>query len=135
MTNVQNDREVIDLCLADGAEGVRQMIADVRTLADLFRRHDIAPAHVAMAQLAQDLGALIVLIDSLRAPVATFASAAALPSSDDVEQMARTLESVVGAQAAQDWLTVADVLEYDLDPALASWLTRFESASAAVKAA
>lgn len=135
MTNVQNDREVIDLCLADGAEGVRQMMTDVRTLADLFRRRDIAPAHVAMAQLAQDLGALIVLIDSLREPVASFASAAALPSSDDVEQMARTLESVVSAQAAQDWLTVSDVLEFDLEPGLTTWLARLESASAAMRAA
>ena len=134
MTNVQIDREVIHLCIGDGAEGVRQMIADVRALAELFRRHDVAPAHVAMAQLAQDLGALIVLVESLRAPVATLAPAA-LPSPDEVEQLARTLETVATAQGTQDWLTVSDVLEYDLEPGLVAWLTRFESASAALRAA
>ena len=134
MSNEQIDRNVIHLCLGDGADGVRQLIDDVRALADLFRRRDIAPAHVAMAQLAQDLGALIVLVESLRAPVATLAPAA-LPSPEEVEQLARTLETVVTAQATQDWLTVSDVLEYDLEPGLAGWLTRFESASAALKAA
>ena len=134
MSNEQIDRNVIHLCLGDGAEGVRQMLGDVRTLADLFRRHDIAPAHVALAQLAQDLGALIVLVESLRAPVATIAPTA-LPSPDEVEQLARTLESVVTAQSTQDWLTVSDVLEYDLEPGLAGWLTSFESASAALRAA
>ena len=134
MSNAQIDRNVIDLCLGDGAEGVRQLIGDVRTLADLLRGHDIAPAHLALAQLAQDLGALIVLVESLRAPVATIAPAA-LPSPEEVEQLARTLESIVAAQAGQDWLTVSDVLEYDLEPALAGWLTRFESASAALRVA
>ena len=37
------------------------------------------------------------------------------------------LETLVSAQSTQDWLTVADVLEYDMEPELRAWLECFES--------
>lgn len=41
--------------------------------------------------------------------------------------LARQLSSIVEAQQAQDFLTVADLLEYDLQPALYSWQVLFEA--------
>jgi hypothetical protein len=48
-----------------------------------------------------------------------------------METLWNALDAMVTAQASEDWLTVADVLEYDLEPAIRRWtelLTRVASA-------
>ncbi len=42
-----------------------------------------------------------------------------------VEELAGYAETVIAAQAQQDWITVADSIEYDVAPALAQWPTLF----------
>ncbi len=129
MTRSRIDRTVIHQCVADGAEGVAQMAADVKNLAELFRQHDIGPGNHGLAQLAQNLKALIVLVQSLREPLGEMhaEAMAALPSDEDVETLVTWLESLVSAQTGQDWLTVSDVLDYDLEPALRVWLDKLEA--------
>jgi len=51
---------------------------------------------------------------------------AALPTEQDVETLGSWLESLVEAQAGQDWLTVADVLEFDLEPTLRAWMEQLQ---------
>ena len=123
------DRTLIQQCAADGAEGVTQMIADVKTLAELFRQHDMGPANHGLVQLAPNLKALIVLVQSLREPVGEMQAdlLAVLPSDQDVEALVGLLESLVAAQLGHDWLTVSDVLDYDLEPALRGWLDKLEA--------
>ena len=121
------DRTLIHQCVADGAEGVVQMIADVKALAELFRQHDMGPANHGLAQLAQNLKALIVLVQSLREPLGEMEVLAALPSDKDIEGLVGWLESLVAAQIGHDWLTVSDVLDYDLEPALRVWLDKLEA--------
>ena len=121
------DRVVIGECLSDGTEGVQQMIGDVSGLVEQFRQCDLGPANYGLAQLAHNLKALIILVQSLRPPVADLQLMATLPSEQDVATLASWLEALVNAQAGQDWLTVADVLEYDLEPALRAWCAQMET--------
>ena len=128
MTNAPIDRSIIEQCLDDGAQGVEQMLTDVKALTGLFRDRDTGAGNYGLVQLAQNLKALIVLVQTLREPVAAIQPPllAALPSEKDVETLGSWLESLVTAQAGQDWLTVADVLEYDLEPTLRAWMEQFE---------
>jgi hypothetical protein len=128
MTQPPIDRSIIEQCLEDGAQGVSQMITDVKGLVGLFREVDTGAGNYGLAQLARNLKALIVLVQSLRGPVAAIDPplGAVLPSESDVETLGSWLEALVAAQAGQDWLTVADVLEYDLAPTLRTWMEQFE---------
>lgn len=124
----QVDRTIIEQCLDDGAQGVEQMIGDVKGLTALFRDHDTGAGNYGLVRLAHNLKALIVLVQTLREPVASMQPPlqAPLPSEADVETLGSWLESLVAAQAGQDWLTVADVLEYDLEPTLRAWMEQLQ---------
>jgi len=39
-----------------------------------------------------------------------------------MEELGAALDAIVMAQESEDWLTVADVLEYDLEPAIRRWV-------------
>jgi hypothetical protein len=126
MSESQLDRALVSQCLNDGADGVRDMVGEVVTLAEQFRGGAVTASNQGLARLAQDLGALIVLVQTLRQPVAEIGAAGTLPSEHDVESLASLLEALVAAQVTQDWLTVADVLEYDVEPALQAWLAQLD---------
>jgi pyruvate-formate lyase-activating enzyme len=128
MTQASIDRSIIEQCLGDGAEGVDQMIADVKGLTTQFRERDTGAGNYGLAQLAHNLKALIVLVQTLRGPISEIQPplVAALPTEQDVETLGSWLESLVEAQAGQDWLTVADVLEFDLEPTLRAWMEQLQ---------
>jgi hypothetical protein len=128
MTQAPIDRSIIEQCLGDGAQGVDQMIADVKGLTRQFREHDAGAGNYGLAQLAHNLKALIVLVQTLRGPISEIEPPllAALPTEQDVETLGSWLESLVDAQAGRDWLTVADVLEYDLEPTLHAWMEQLQ---------
>jgi hypothetical protein len=128
MTQAPINRTIIEQCLDDGAQGVDQMIADVKGLTTNFREHDTGAGNYGLAQLAHNLKALIVLVQTLRGPISEIQPPlpATLPTEQDVETLGSWLESLVEAQAGQDWLTVADVLEYDLEPTLRAWMEQLQ---------
>jgi hypothetical protein len=132
--NSQTDRVLIEQCLADGADGVRQLVADVSALATMLRERDLGRANYGVARLARDLKALVVLIEGMRGPLAAFRPTASLPTDEDIEGLVSSIESLVAAQMQSDWLTMADYLEYDLATALRAWCDRFESARQACAA-
>ena len=38
-----------------------------------------------------------------------------------VHELVGVLDALLSAQASEDWVTVADILEYDLEPAIHRW--------------
>ena len=89
-----------------------------------FRGHDVKGASRELVSLAQSLGTLVTLIgvvgQALDVDFSTFAmsggSAKAL-----FEETGTQIGSLVQAQQDQDWITVADTLEYDVSPTLGHW--------------
>lgn len=128
------DHPTLVACMTDATDGMQQLTDDVTTLAEVFRQHDIGRANYLLAQLAQNLQALIVLVQALRGPITSAGSIVNLPSDQEAEKLVSMLEMLVTAQGTQDWLTVADVLEYDMEPELRVWLGRFESVKRACAA-
>lgn len=134
MSELTIDQPTLMACMTDATDGMKQLTDDVTALAEVFRQHDIGRANYLLAQLAQNLHALIVLVQELRGPVANAGSAVNLPSDQEAEKLVTMLETLVSAQSTHDWLTVADVLEYDLEPELQSWLNRFQTVKQACAA-
>lgn len=113
-------------CLLDVIQPLGQTADAARALADLYRRQDVSSGHAGLTQLAADLRSLTMLIGMLSGPVGVDLATAAgdgVTAAQQIEDLAKALDALVSAQASEDWITVADILEYDLEPAVRRWAT------------
>jgi hypothetical protein len=117
--------------LADFAEGIGQTADEVARVSGLFRQDDVSPANEGLARLTGDLNTFAALVTTLRGPSVGIPSERltidGVSPEEQIERLAAWLESLIGAQSNQDWLTVADILEYDIEPVLRAWRTRLET--------
>ena len=121
-------------CLLEAIPSLEDAAGSVTALAASYRSNDLARGHEGLGQLAGDLGALTALVTMLDGPIGIDLKALSGDATTPAEQMETlwtALDAMVAAQASEDWLTVADVLEYDLEPAIRRWaelLTRVANA-------
>jgi hypothetical protein len=111
-------------CLLETITSLQETACAASRLAAVFRGHDLVPGHDGMRSLASDLGDIATLAELLRGPLAidlTALSAEGVTAAEQLVQFEATVDAVVEAQEAGDWLTVADVLEYDLEPSIRRW--------------
>ena len=109
--------------LAEAAAAVRDGLgplsfAAVRS-ADAFRRHDLLRAHPSLADFVgtfHALARLMTAIDAL-APATLFDDEARA----FVRRIDDSLESLVAAHDREDWITVADLLEYEIAMMVPEW--------------
>ena len=111
-------------CLLDAIPPLQETAQRAKALAALYRGHNLTPAHEGLRDLGAELGAAMVLADVLAGPVGidlTTVAVEGVTAAQHLQQIEATMDSLVGAQETGDWLTVADVLEYDLEPAIRRW--------------
>jgi hypothetical protein len=109
---------------AEAAAALALLGDKVPRLAELFRRHDLKPANEGLSVLASELGDLVAMIGVMQGPLAVDPARLVIDGVPPAEQIARLgswLESLVAAQTSEDWLTIADILEYDLEPLVLGW--------------
>jgi hypothetical protein len=111
-------------CLLEAIQPLQETADTAKRLAGIYRGHDLMPGHEGLKALAADLGAVAVLADMLDGPLAVDLTALSLEgatAAQHLHQLGTSLDALVTAQEAEDWITVADVLEYDLEPAVRRW--------------
>lgn len=114
----------------EGLAGLRQHTLDVGRR---FRGTRVAHANQGLAELTQGLGTLVSLLDTLGGAMGIPLEAL---NSDDrpvlavIDGLAQPLVAIAEAQAQEDWVTVADILEFDLEPALACCEPLFDALAA-----
>lgn len=101
-------------CLLEAIGPLEASAHAAQELAALYRDHELTRGHEGLVQLAGDIRSLTMLIGML-------AGIGVEMGCDDIVPLEATLDSLVSAQVAEDWLTVADILEYDLEPAMRRW--------------
>jgi len=122
-------RDLVIDALAHGVISADALTIAARETSEMFRRGETAAANQRLAEFGDGIRSLVVLVGAV--------SAACGGSVDRMDVGGRTveqevsgligqLEDVVAAQQALDWLTVADILEYEFDPALANWRSLFD---------
>lgn len=102
-----------------GLEGLRTHATDV---ARRFRGNRLALANAGLAELTQGLGTLVSLVEAVGGAMGIPIDAVVLdgrPALAVIEDLGQPLTELTAAQRQQDWVTVADILEFDLEPALA----------------
>ena len=115
--------------LTEAAVALAQVADDVTRVSTLFRGNDLAAANQGLARLSGDLHTFAALVTTLRGPLGIAVERLTIdgvPPDEQMERLGAWLESLISAQSSQDWLTVADVLEYDIEPILRAWRTRLE---------
>ncbi|MGE3276390.1 MAG: hypothetical protein AB7O67_14855 [Vicinamibacterales bacterium] len=121
-------RALLSACLVDAEAGVVSMARAIERLGELFRGTDLVTANEGLAHVAEDLRALVSLTETLSGPLGIELGAIRTEQGsveDHMLALGSMLESLVDAQQAADWLTVADILEFDLVPSLDAWQTVF----------
>jgi hypothetical protein len=92
-----------------------------------YRSFDLAGCHEGLMELANELRGLTTLVATLgvlQIDLGSFSSEG-VSAADQIDRFGTALDAVVTAQESEDWLTVADVLEYDLEPAIRRWIDLF----------
>ena len=111
-------------CLLEAIEPLHETAQTAKRLSEIYRGHDVMPGHEGLKGLAADLGATAVLADMLAGPLAidlTAVSIEGVTAAQHLQELGTTVDALVTAQEAQDWVTVADLLEYELEPSIRRW--------------
>jgi hypothetical protein len=111
-------------CLLEAIQPLHETAQTAKRLSEIYRGHDVTPGHDGLRGLAGDLGATAVLADMLAGPLAidlTAISVEGVTAAQHLQQLGTTIDALVTAQEAQDWITVADLLEYELEPSIRRW--------------
>jgi hypothetical protein len=120
-------------CVIESVASLEVMAGVAKELGGLYRSSDVSEGHEGLAGLALELGGLAALVGTLGGPLQIDLSSLAVNGRtvpQHVEGLGRILDSLVAAQESEDWLTVADVLEYDLEPAVRGWKVVLETLAA-----
>ena len=111
-------------CLEEAIGPLQQAADATIALSARYRGSDLTGCHEGLTALATELRgltSLVAMLGVLQIDLGAFSSEG-VAAADQLERFAAALDSVVAAQESQDWLTVADVLEYDLEPAIRRWV-------------
>lgn len=111
-------------CLVEALVPLRRAADTTLELSGSYRTADLAGCHEGLTSLAAELRGLMSLVSmlcALQIDLDAFSSNGTT-AADQIDRFASALDAVVAAQESEDWLTVADVLEYDLEPAIRHWV-------------
>ena len=111
-------------CLLDSIGPLDEAAQLATRLSAQYRGNDLAGSHEGLTALATELRGLMALVGMLGGPLGVDLNsfvADGVTASEQLEQFGLALDAIVTAQHSEDWLTVADVLEYDLEPAIQRW--------------
>jgi hypothetical protein len=121
--------DLLDDALAQGALASEALAAAAGQIGTAFRGADITGANLRMAEFGNGIRSIVWILTT--AAAARHLSLDLMVSngrslSDQLVELTDQLASIVEAQQAEDWLTVADILEYDFKPSLLAWQLVFE---------
>lgn len=112
-------------CLLDTIRPLDQAADTAARLGTLYRRQDVSPGHEGLTMLACELRDLTSLVAMLSGPLEIDLStlvANGVTAAEQMQEFGTAIDALVTAQESEDWLTVADVLDYDLQPAIRRWI-------------
>ena len=114
--------ELVASTITVAREGLGPLADAARETADKFRNRDLAGANQELAELAVTLKTLGNITAAVRDQTMVLSSAGSQGlGTDFFTELGRALESLVEASTSQDWILVADLLEYEMPPLLVRW--------------
>ncbi len=109
--------EIAISSLRHSAEYVVPVRNALDRVVDLFRRGRSDEASDLLAHVSDSLGVLVAAVTGAANVIPESAEALLSPIGDLIQW----LELVIEGQGSGDWINVADLLEYEIDPRLEAW--------------
>jgi hypothetical protein len=119
------ENDLMTQCVQEAADGVETLRVAAAAVGAAFRRHDLAVAHDGLRQVAGGLSTLIAVLQAVALAGRVNIQNGTGQPVVLLNELSTNVQAVIAAQGNQDWLTVADVLEYDIEPALKRWQSLF----------
>jgi len=114
--------ELITSAVEVALDGLDPLTATARQTADAFRRHELPAAHRGLADFVSTLQMLATLTVAVsRIDPSRGDAASEKQSAEFLERLSGSLESLVAFNVNEDWLSVADVLEYEMAELIPAW--------------
>jgi hypothetical protein len=114
--------ELFASAIETAREGLGTLAVAARQTADAFRSHDLARAHRGLADFVLTLQTLAKLTAAVsRVGPACDAVDPEAQGTEFLERLRVGLESLVTSNMSEDWISVADVLEYEMAELLPGW--------------
>lgn len=117
-------RDLLASTLEQGMEAARSLGAAAERIGSAFRGVDVSAANRDLAEFAQTLGTLVTITQTLAGAMSVGldeVTSDGVTGDRFVEELTAHAEAVIAAQQQRDWITVADIVEYDIAPALGRW--------------
>ena len=122
--DMHSNAPVIAQFLREAAAAVDVLAGEVARAAGLFRRFEVKEGNDVLAAVPGELRNFIVMMTIVDGQLGLDGATLVLDGLVPAEQVTRLgqwLQSLVEAQTNGDALTIADILEYDLEPFLRAW--------------
>jgi hypothetical protein len=116
-------------CLLEAAGTVAALAAESIDVAIVFRGSQPQSGQGRLGGVAEQLGQLLLLVQTLQGPLGLVTSSAGEPADGErveLERLGVFVEDLIAGQRSADYQTVADTLEYDVTRFLQTWQARFE---------
>jgi hypothetical protein len=128
---IDTDKRTLRDSLREAVVALQRAAVNAQTLAEHYRKYDLSRGHQGLTELSAELRLLAMRVVRASGPLGIDLSAPAEGGSltDHIGNLVAVLETLISAQASEDWVTVADILEYDVEPAIRQWATVLESLS------
>lgn len=110
--------------LGEAVVGLETLQRATGEIAQGFRRYDLKSANRGLEELADGLRMLIALVGAVSLGLRLDLQAlddGTDPINTTIVDLSSHVEGLITAQRNEDWVAVADILEYDVEPALKNW--------------
>lgn len=116
--------ELLRSCLEEAITGADALAEATTRIGDAFRRGDLEGANQDLAELARGIATLVTIVGAAGLAMRVQSIEVGEPDGeipDAIAELDRFLQDLIAAQRDQDWITVADILQYDVEPSLRRW--------------
>ena len=120
--------------LDDALRYLPVLAGEARQVASGLRGAQVAEPRMAIGELADNLALMAALVHTADLWARQVGLAGGDWLGEDVAAVERVAGSIEGAVSAEDWVTAADALEYDLSSALGAWQVRLAEGRGQVEA-
>jgi hypothetical protein len=121
---------LLDDSVAEAVAAASALAAGAGRVGEAFRGFDVSRANRDLQELAQGIGTLVAVAHAMGQAVGVGLEAVGQPgrtAADLVETLSSQTDELLKARESGDWITVADLIEYNLAPLLHEWPAVFEA--------
>ncbi len=111
-------QDMVKQAIADAGNYQSTLQNAMMETAELFRIQNLQDANLRLSEIFQGIKMFIALMKGLELQCSGQTRMDSSPIDKLIEEMGPTLESLIDSQNQQDWILVADILEFELASAI-----------------